>query len=576
MKTATKSNTMRPAKAMGPGGQAPAGKGGRASFIYAPEPAFFGSGGFGSIQDRLPLGRWWGDQRLMIAYVRRATFESPLLQSYLRLMRTQVVGKQGIRPTFSSVQNARNRKKIEKAWKKFARRASITGKESLTEILGALVETVATDGRTFAVLRIDRGYPDGMAIQMVSRDYLATDHKVKSGKIHDGVEYNDLGQIVNYWFDKAEKPENESFTSGLWRIVSILGSAFNKGREPEPIAAGRVFDIRKVRHADDADGDISWLLPAVLQIRGIADFDAATIGSMQAAARKMGFITNDAMAPGDRDDAISRARLGIDGDNPVTASDTTETVFHGEATAEWDNVLVELYKGQNFVSFDPTMPQTRATEFRKEGYRTACAGLGVDYASMNSDAEGVNFSSLRHFALQTRDTYEDIQEMLIDRLMRPLVEQWIDLKLLEDRAGTDLAGVSEKSLREARDTTYRARHFPWVDPAKDTQQNRELVEMGAKSTKMVAAENGIDLEDVLDDQLELAELITEKSKQFPGFLELLKALFGKSKSAPKKDGDTDDEPPDKDDAGDGDEPETDETESDGEDGRSATQLQSAA
>ena len=148
---------------------------------------------------------------------------------------------------------------------------------------------------------------------------------------------------------------------------------------------------------------------------------------------------------------------------------------------------------------------------------------------MNSDGEAVNFSSLRHFALQTRDTYKDIQQMVVDRMMVPLVEQWVDVKLLQDRSGTDLEGVSEKSLREARETSFRARHFPWVDPAKDTQQNRELVEMGAKSTKMVAAENGIDLEDVIDDQLEFFQMIEAKEKQQPGFLEKLIGWFGKAK-----------------------------------------------
>ena len=68
----------------------------RTSFIYAPEPAFYGSGAGAS--DTLPFSRWWGDQRLMIAYIRRATYESPLLQSYLRLMRTQVIGPKGISP----------------------------------------------------------------------------------------------------------------------------------------------------------------------------------------------------------------------------------------------------------------------------------------------------------------------------------------------------------------------------------------------------------------------------------------------------------------------------------------------
>ena len=98
-------------------------------------------------------------------------------------------------------------------------------------------------------------------------------------------------------------------------------------------------------------------------------------------------------------------------------------------------------------------------------------------------------------------------------------------------------GVEQKSWDEARETTYRARTFQWVDPLKDTQQNETLVNMGAKSVKMVAEELGIDIQDVLDDGKELAEAIENIG---PEKLKLVMSIFGKNATANETAGDSSD------------------------------------
>jgi len=153
-----------------------------------------------------------------------------------------------------------------------------------------------------------------------------------------------------------------------------------------------------------------------------------------------------------------------------------------------------LPKGVKFQDWNPEHPAGNFSGFVKACLRGVSSGMNVSYNSLASDLEGVNYSSLRAGLLEERDYYKLLQGFLIENLMQPVFEKWLEACVL-----TQIIPIKSKDVRKYKNPKWMGRRWAWVDPLKETKANKEAVEAGFKSRRGVCQEEGRNIEDVFDE-----------------------------------------------------------------------------
>lgn len=113
--------------------------------------------------------------------------------------------------------------------------------------------------------------------------------------------------------------------------------------------------------------------------------------------------------------------------------------------------------------------------------------------TLASDQENVNMSSMRHASINDRDTYEAIQERLIENVCQPIFERWLRLALDLGQVGSLPADGFER-FNQPR---FIPRPWRSPDPQKDVAAAAQGVALGVTSRTRVCAEQGADFEEVL-------------------------------------------------------------------------------
>jgi lambda family phage portal protein len=134
----------------------------------------------------------------------------------------------------------------------------------------------------------------------------------------------------------------------------------------------------------------------------------------------------------------------------------------------------------------------------KTRLRSIASGMGVTYHGLANDLEGVNFSSIRSGTLEERDAWMVLQDWFAESFLRPVFAEWLRWSLtlgaIRYPAG---AALPIAKLDKFTDHTWLGRRWGWVDPLKDIEAARLSIKTGIASPQMIAAQNGVDVADML-------------------------------------------------------------------------------
>lgn len=353
---------------------------------------------------------------------------------------------------------------IELAFSKWAKKGSaeITGRMSFADACRATVVAVARDGE--ALVRIVRGAQagnaEGLAVQLLDIARLDTlrNQAPTAGQhaIIMGVEVDEFHRPQGYWLkDRAD------------------GSTAASTRLP----AADVLHIFLPEMAEQARG-MPWMHAAMLAMHDLGEFTRSALLAARKGADTLGFIVSpDGTAPdmggGQEDGAAIK----------LTAPGTYDV----------------LPEGYDMRAFDSKYPNEVFDPFTKAILRRISSGLDVAYNSLANDLEGVNYSSIRAGVLEERDQWGTLQNWFIDALLEPLYTEWFPRALaagvitMPNGSALPLAKHEKFSAHE-----WQGRRWSWVDPMKDIEAARLEIKTGIASPQMIAARNGVDVEDVID------------------------------------------------------------------------------
>lgn len=369
---------------------------------------------------------------------------------------------------------------IEAAFWRWAKRGvcEVSGSLSFVNLLRVMVKAVARDGET--LLRRVRGRnvnAFGYGLQLLDIDRLPTQLNVKlqnGNKIVMGVEINSFGRPVAYHLLTSHPGDN------TWIAES--------GQHIERVPASDIFHLYVQDRPEQRRG-ITWMHSAALRLEMLGKFENAAVAAARKGAETLGFFTRPDGAP-----------IGVgekDGDDEVITS----------SACSFD----VLPDGVTITPYDTKYPSELFGVFRKDALRGISSGLNVAYNGLSNDLEGVNFSSIRAGVLEERDHWMVLQSWLAESFLEPLFCEWLEIAMLAGQlaypngSNLPIAKIDKFSMHR-----WQGRRWNWVDPEKDITASLLAINAGLKSPQRVAAEMGVDVEDVLDEIKRFRDMAAEK------------------------------------------------------------------
>jgi len=411
----------------------------------------------------------------------------PMARKFLSLVEANIVGPNGFSlqslAADGAVPDTWARNAIEAAFADWGRPGICepTGRHSFNDLVRQCVRALARDGEI--LLRIVEGAANayGFQVQLLDIERLATwmNRAPAAGQnaIIMGVEIGNSGQPVAYHL-----------------VVNRYGD------DPQARSTQRV-DARQIMHlfiCDDPEQmrGVPWMHAAMIRMHHMKGYQEAAIIAARVGASKMGFFVNP--------------------------EGTMEAVKDGEDAAGVPFTEVDpgqfgsLPEGWDFKPFNPDYPHQMYGEFIKAAKRDIASALNVAYHALANDLEGVNFSSIRSGTLEERDHWMMKQGWVIDHMLTPIYARWLDNALLASAIllpnGSALPVIKKQKFLAHK---FLGRRWQWVDPLKDINASVTALENNLQSPYTIAAQQGVDVEDVIDDIARFRDYATAKGVPLP-------------------------------------------------------------
>lgn len=400
---------------------------------------------------------------------RELAINNEFAHRYLRLMRTNVVGPDGV---LLSVQ-AQNtdgsmdvmNDAVERHWLLWGNpdQCTVTGRMSWNKVQELVLESVARDGECLVWLR--RGYEFGnysFQLQILDADHLDENYNaetVDGNRIYQGVEVNAFGKPIAYWIWRYNPADTAGFTP-------------RAANERIRVLAEDILHIYDQERGSQMRG-YPWLASAMTALHHIGKYREAELINARIASSKQVYYKQQ---------------------EDVGFGDDDEVDDYGNVTFESNPGSHEILpRGWSIEKIDWTAPNQSLADFQKVVLRGAAAGLGVSYNSIASDLESVNYSSARFGGLEDQAQFRSIQKWFINAFIKPVYEEWLKMQLLTNNWGLNIPANKFVKFTAVR---YHPRSWQSVDPAKDIRADVEALNNSLTSWSDVIAKSGRDPDEV--------------------------------------------------------------------------------
>jgi lambda family phage portal protein len=396
---------------------------------------------------------------------------------FLTLAAANIVGPRG--PTLQVRAYNVNGKTLDKPandalevhWQRWGRICDVRGQLTLPSMLRVCVKGVARDGEALIRKVANRSLPYGLQLQLLEADRLdeSINRYLDNGNIvRMGVEFNSWLKPQALYIKAAHPGDNYQQRAAVVERVPIE----------------QCYHVYVPERAEQGRG-YTWFHAVVIRQAMLQGYEESAITAARVGASKVGFF--------------KRAKGEASPLEQLADTKTAEGALQMDAEP---GTFHELPPGVEFDTFDPDYPHQNFESFVVQCLRGLAAGLDVDYASLSSDRSRENFSSIRTGTLESREVWMLLQEWLIDALLVPLYQDWLASALLTGSitlldSGKTLPADKYAKFREA--SRFRGRRWSWVDPLKDAQAAEKLLQLRLTTRTRLAAEQGVDFEDIVDE-----------------------------------------------------------------------------
>lgn len=305
--------------------------------------------------------------------------------------------------------------------------------------------------------------------EMLPYENYSTEPVAPGNVMQMGIEFDAEGNRVAYHFLTVNPTDITRTDSVQWKRVRLPAE--------DVIHVYRPLRIGQIR-------GIPQTLASLVSSAMLDLYDDAELERKRTAALFAAFVT----------------KKSEDDDGPLGASTPVNagSLASGNTTPEAFNlqpgIVVDLLPGEDIKFSQPADVGGGYDPFQ---YRMLCrlaAGFGVPYASMSGDLKAANYGSIRAGLVQFRRRIEMMQfNTLIPQLCGPVWVRWLRIYTFTGLAPWPAADwVNVKLRRVHMRVKWLCPRWDWVDPLKDAQAEKLLVDNGFKSRWDTVEETGAD------------------------------------------------------------------------------------
>ena len=377
---------------------------------------------------------------------------------------------------------------IETHWQRWGKTADITGHhKSLAAFWRMVAKGVARDGESLVRLIRNKNLPYGFALQALEADRLDENINARlsnGNAIRQGVEIDSTGRAVAYHIRSAHPGEN--YIAGTPAVERVL--------------AQDIIHVFVQERAEQLRG-VTWFHAVIIRGSTIHRFEDAAVTAAEIGASKIATLEASV-------DSVTGGDIGAGlGDR---TSDGTTGGIPQISTEPGEMIDLTNYPGVTMNSWNPDYPHQNFESFLKACLRGLAAGLDVAAHNLTGDMTDVNYSSARIAELNEREVWMTLQDWFIGNLVEPVFAEWLAIALLRGDIRFESSGKAlpaERLDKFANASRFMGRRWAWVDPLKEMEANQAGVQLGVTSRTRIAAEQGIDIEDVIDEQAQERKLM---------------------------------------------------------------------
>jgi lambda family phage portal protein len=348
---------------------------------------------------------------------------------------------------------------IEDAWRRWGRKGVSMRRSqwTRTDAERAAVFSVARDGEVF--IRKWYGVGEfGFQLEMIDAMRVPVEMNRVEGaavQIINGIEYTD-GEATAYYI--AKRGMKSDFMPETYERV----------------------DAKFILHLYEPVGPeqkrgFPWLAAGMDRIHMLDRYENAEIIASRIAAEKGGFFSRTAAADS-----------GFTGDD----GDSEKEIQMMDSEAGSFGLLPEGYQ---FQSWDPTHPTSAFESLSNKLLKGIASAGNINYTSLANDLSDVNYSSARIGMLEVRDNWKAKQNWFVGWFHEAIYAEWLRMAM---SAGA--LKLTWSRIADYERVSWIGRSWAWIDPLKEASANMKNVQMRIKSLSDVAAEQGMEFEDVIE------------------------------------------------------------------------------
>ncbi len=394
----------------------------------------------------------------IVRRAREAYANNDYVKGYISMACTNIIGHKGIRIQCKTKSESLNNK-VELNFNRWARRGKcdVTGQLSLIDVQLACVRSLLRDGEFFVLKHVIDGQLQLQLIDNTRIDVTKRASLSNGNRIINGIELNQFGKPQAYY------------------LVA------DDGADTQRIAANNMIHGFIHEFVGQKRG-ISTIATALIRLGLLKEFETAAVDNARCNAKSMGFF-NQAETEVDYSALIDRDGGADNSFDIQTLDDRAQ--FH------------VIKSGYKLEKFDGQFPSSNYAPFKESILKaiSSSLGYGVNYINLGNDLSGVSYSSARQGLLSERDAWRMLQTLVIDALMRPIFESWLEVEYASSRLGN----ISVLSFDNLIDTVrFQTRSWAWIDPLKDAKGTSESINNHTMSLSQAILDAGGDPEDTLN------------------------------------------------------------------------------
>jgi lambda family phage portal protein len=334
--------------------------------------------------------------------------------------------------------------KIDRLWDQWAQVADADGLGDFASLQERAYRAMEVDGEVLVRLRprfSDDGLPVPLQLQLLEIDWLdsAKSGTVNGNSIINGIEYDALGRVSQYWLFDQHPGE-------------MLGKL--KRNASRPVPAARIIHLYRPTRPGQGRG-FSRLAPVVSRVRDLQLYEDSEISRKNLESR-LGVI-----ASGDITKLADGPSLDGGGTQATDSTDLGQLASGG---------ITGIPPGMNLTVIEPKAAPGYV-EYVAQQHHIIAAGIGVPYESMTGDMSQVNFSSARIRRIDFKRAVEQTQWLLlIPQFCNRVRRAWLDAAVLAGKIQRPEPGVDWSTPK-----------WEYVNPSQDVKADSDEIAAGLSS-----------------------------------------------------------------------------------------------